>query len=80
MFRIYAHKFVIILDSRNQGIKSTQLYLHVILCRNLSSINDQKQPPGCSKKETMAKVFSCKFCKIFKNTYFTEHLRTTTSE
>ena len=29
------------------------------------------------KKETMAHVFSCKFCEISKNTFFTEHLRET---
>ena len=27
--------------------------------------------------ETQAQVFSCEFCKIFKNTFFTEHLPTT---
>ena len=32
------------------------------------------------KKETLSQVFSCEFCKIFKNTLFTEHLRTTASE
>ena len=26
------------------------------------------------KKETLAKVLSCKFCEIFKNTFFTETL------
>ena len=26
------------------------------------------------KKETLAQVFSCEFCEIFKNTFFTEHL------
>ena len=31
------------------------------------------------KKETLAQVFSCEFCKISKNTLFTEHLRTTAS-
>ena len=25
-------------------------------------------------------VFSCEFCKIFKNTFFLEHLRTAASE
>ena len=30
------------------------------------------------KKETLAQVFSC-VCDIFKNTYFIEYLRTTTS-
>ena len=28
---------------------------------------------------TPAQVFSCEICKIFKNTYFDEHLRTTAS-
>ena len=32
------------------------------------------------KKETLAQVFSFEFCKISKNTFFTEHLRATTSE
>ena len=27
------------------------------------------------KKETLAQLFSCKFCEIFKNTFSTEHLR-----
>ena len=38
-------------------------------------------PQACNfiKKETLAQVFSCEFCEIFKNTIFTEHLRTTAS-
>ena len=31
------------------------------------------------KKETLVHVFSCKICEIFKNTFFTEHLRATAS-
>ena len=31
------------------------------------------------KKETLAEVFSCEFCEISKNTFFTEHLWTTAS-
>ena len=31
------------------------------------------------KKETLTQVFSCEFCEISKNTFFTEHLRTTAS-
>ena len=27
------------------------------------------------KKETLAQVFSCEFCEISKNAFFTEHLR-----
>ena len=32
------------------------------------------------KKENVAQLFSCEFCKISNNTFFTEHLRTTASE
>ena len=28
------------------------------------------RPETLLKKETLAQVFSCKFCKIFKNTFF----------
>ena len=31
------------------------------------------------KKETLAQEFSCEFCEISKNTFFTEHLWTTAS-
>ena len=36
-------------------------------------------PCNFIKKEALAQVFSCEFCEIFKNTFFTEHLRTTAS-
>ena len=32
------------------------------------------------KKESLAQVFSCEFCGISKNTFFTEHLWTTVSK
>ena len=32
------------------------------------------------KKEALAQAFSCEFCDIFKNIFFTEHLWTTASE
>ena len=31
------------------------------------------------KKETLTQMFSCEFCEISKNTFFTEHFRTTAS-
>ena len=31
------------------------------------------------KTESLAQVFSCEFCEISKNTFFTEHLQTTSS-
>ena len=43
----------------------------------ISPENIRKQPEACNfiKKETLAQVFSCEFCEIFKNTFLTEHLR-----
>ena len=37
------------------------------------------RPEACNfiKKETLAQVFSCEFCEISTNTFFTEHLWTT---
>ena len=37
-------------------------------------------PQACNfiKKETLAQVFSCEFCKVSKNIVFIEHLRATT--
>ena len=32
------------------------------------------------KKDTLTQVFSCEFCEISKNIFFTEHFRTTASE
>ena len=36
----------------------------------------EKRPEACDfiKKETLTQVFSCKFCKISRNTFFIEHL------
>ena len=42
------------------------------------SILIKLQAEGC-KKETLVQVFSCEFCEISENTFFTEHLRTTAS-
>ena len=33
-------------------------------------------PAIFSKKEALTQVLSCEFCKIFQNTFFAEHLRT----
>ena len=44
--------------------------------------NPGKRPEACNfiKEETLTQVFSCEFCEIFKNTFFTEHLWATASE
>ena len=47
-------------------------YVFVKLWQNL-----EETPVSDSflKEETPMQVFFCKFCEIFKNTFFTEHLR-----
>ena len=41
------------------------------LCQSLFF---NKVPGLRPKKETLAQVFSCEFCEISKNSFFTEHL------
>ena len=45
----------------------------------LESLFNKNEPSGLElyENETPTQVFSCKICKIFKNTYFEEHLQTT---
>ena len=45
------------------------------------SQNSQLQASACNfiKKETLAQVLSCEFCKISSNTFFTELVRATAS-
>ena len=42
-------------------------------------VKDYKNEEKVIKKETLAKVFPCEYSKVFKNTFFTEYLRTTAS-
>ena len=50
------------------------------LCHSLFLIKQTVACTLCSfiKKEALAQVFSCESWEIFKNTFFTEHLRATT--
>ena len=61
-----------------------------VLCKKVfSEISQNSQENTCARvsflinffirKETLAQVFSCEFCEISKNTFFTEHLWTTAS-
>ena len=38
------------------------------------------QASNVIKKEALTKVFSCEFCEISRNIFFTEHLRVTASD
>ena len=37
------------------------------------------RPTTLLKKETLAQLFSCEFCQMFKNIFFTKHLWTAAS-
>ena len=50
------------------------------LSQSLFLIKSRPEACNFSKKETLAQVFSCEFCEISKNTFFTEHLWATASE
>ena len=61
---------------------------HTIYTKMMTTSLEKNKPchrmnggKACSfiKKETLTQVFSYRFCKISKNTFFTEHFRTTTS-
>ena len=49
------------------------------LCRSLLLIDFQASRPATFLKRDPTQVFSRKYCRIFKNTYFDENLRTTAS-
>ena len=53
-----------------------------MFCKNKrSQISQDNACVGVSfKKQTQTQVFSCEICKIFKNTCFEKHLRTTASK
>ena len=39
--------------------------------------NKAVQVGNFNEKEALVQVFSCEFCKIFANTFFTKHIQTT---
>ena len=47
------------------------------LCQSLLLMNLQASRTATFLKETPTQLFSCEYCKIFKNTCFDENLRTT---
>ena len=49
-------------------------------CQSLFLINCRPQACNSIKKETLAQVFSYEFCKIFKKTFFIEHIQWLFSE
>ena len=56
-------------------LKNFSKFTEKHLCQSLFFNKDAGAADNFIKKETLAQVFSCEFCKIFKNTFFIEHLR-----
>ena len=50
------------------------------MCQSLFYNKVADLRPATIKKDTLAQVFFCEFCKISKNTFFTEHLWAAASE
>ena len=50
------------------------------LCQSLFFSNVGCLKPATLLRKTLAQVFSCEFCEIFKNTFSTEHIQMTASE
>ena len=57
------------------GSLASILLLHIYIYVKYRS----RRPATLLKKETLGQVFSCEFCEISKNIFFTEHLQATAS-
>ena len=64
-------------------MKLKQFVIEVFISCSYKFHKIHRKTPGPEtlflKKQSLAQVFSCEFCEIYKNTFFTEHLRTAAS-
>ena len=58
--------------------KKETVFLEIL--QNLQESTCRSQAWNFIKKETLGQVFSCEFCEISKDTFFTEHHRATASK
>ena len=81
---IYLTELTICLRDRSSGAAASKMGGFVIIVSlGLPGMSGSSTAPmiltsatyNFIKKETLAQVFSCEFCEIFKNTFFTEQLR-----
>ena len=63
-------------NEKNVRIKNAKYSAFVL------NLSQDLRPQACNfiRTGTLAQVFSCKFCEISENTFFTEHLWTTASK
>ena len=77
----------ILLGWRLEGWFKAWFLLLELISEIVISINQKQLPGGFLKKSVLKNFtkftwkhpFSCEFCEIFKNSFFTEHLRATAS-
>ena len=78
---MHCHKKILLQEAATRAVLSKKVF---------SEISQNSQENTCArvsfliklqafKKEALAQVFSCEFCEISKNTFFTEHLWATAS-
>ena len=60
-------------------LKNFTIFTGKHLCWSLLLRHLRASRPATFLKRDSDTVFSCEYCKIFKNTYFDENLRTTAS-
>ena len=67
-------------QSRSSHLRNFTNFVGKHLCQSLffNKIADLR-PATLLKIESLAQVFSCEFCEISENTFFTENLQTTAS-
>ena len=71
-FRVYG-------DFHKQPQNVLNIHMKTQVPKFLFKQSCRPQARNIINKETMAQVVSCEFCEIFKNIFFTEHLRETAS-
>ena len=65
---------------KKSGLKNFAKFTGKHLCQRLFLIKLQGSDLQLYLKKALAQVFSCEFCEIFKNIFYTEHLRPAASE
>ena len=75
----------ILTEAATRGVLFKKVFLEISqnsqenTCARVSFLIKLQTLGNFIKKEALAQVFSCEFCEISKNTFFTEHLWTTAS-
>ena len=76
---------MLITEAATEGVLLENAFLEISqnsqenTCARVSLIKLQAEAFNFIKKETQTQVFSCKFCEISKNIFFTEHVLVTAS-